>query len=62
MVEETKGCQKGEEVFLELRMVQINDVANENKELGVLSKERERENNKRFLVTQRKPKLKTLGD
>ena len=34
----------------------------ENKELGVLSKERERENNKRFLVTQRKPKLKTLGD
>ena len=33
----------------------------ENKELGVLSK-RERENNKRFLVTQRKPKLKTLGD
>ena len=48
--------------FLELRMVRINDVANENKELGVLSKERERENNKRFLVTQRKPKLKTLGD
>ena len=48
--------------FLELRTVQINDVANENKELGVLSKERERENNKRFLVTQRKPKLKTLGD
>ena len=35
---------------------------NENKELGVLSKERERENNKRFLVTQRKLKLKTLGD
>ena len=35
--------------------------ADENKELGVLSK-RERENNKRFLVTQRKPKLKTLGD
>ena len=35
--------------FLELRTVQINDVANENKELGVLSKEeRERENNKRF--------------
>ena len=62
MVEETEGCWKGEEVFLELRMVQINDVANENKELGVLSKERERENNKRFLVTQRKPKLKTLGD
>ena len=29
--------------FLELRMVRINDVANENKELGVLSKERERE-------------------
>ena len=29
--------------------------------LGVLSK-RERENNKRFLVTQRKLKLKTLGD
>ena len=48
--------------FLELRTVRINDVANENKELGVLSKERERENNKRFLVTQRKPKLKTLGD
>ena len=43
-------------------MVQINDVANENKELGVLSRERERENNKRFLVTQRKLKLKTLGD
>ena len=42
-------------------MVRIDDVANENKELGVLSK-RERENNKRFLVTQRKPKLKTLGD
>ena len=36
--------------------------SSENKELGVLSKERERENNKRFLVTQRKPKLKTLGD
>ena len=33
----------------------------ENKEVGMLSK-RERENNKRFLVTQRKPKLKTLGD
>ena len=62
MVEETEGCQKGEEVFLELRTVRINDIANENKELGVLSKERERENNKRFLVTQRKPKLKTLGD
>ena len=62
MVEETEGYRKGEEVFLELRTVRINDVANENKELGVLSKERERENNKRFLVTQRKPKLKTLGD
>ena len=37
-------------------------LSGENKELGVLSKERERENNKRFLVTQRKPKLKTLGD
>ena len=48
--------------FLELRTVRIDDVTNENKELGVLSKERERENNKRFLVTQRKPKLKTLGD
>ena len=47
--------------FLELRMVRINDVANENKEVSMLSK-RERENNKRFLVTQRKPKLKTLGD
>ena len=62
MVEETEGYRKGEEVFLELRTVRIDDVANENKELGVLSKERERENNKRFLVTQRKPKLKTLGD
>ena len=29
--------------FLELRTVRINDVANENKELSVLSKERERE-------------------
>ena len=29
--------------FLELRTVQINDVTNENKEFGVLSKERERE-------------------
>ena len=62
MVEETEGYRKGEEVFLELRTVRIDDVANENKELGVLSRERERENNKRFLVTQRKPKLKTLGD
>ena len=43
MVEEAEGCQKGEEVFLELRTVQIDDIANENKELGVLSKERERE-------------------
>ena len=50
--------------FLELRTVRIDDVANENRELGVLSREREREreNNKRFLVTQRKLKLKTLGD
>ena len=47
--------------FLELRTVRIDDVANENKEVSMLSK-RERENNKRFLVTQRKPKLKTLGD
>ena len=29
--------------FLELRTVRIDDVTNENKELGVLSKERERE-------------------
>ena len=29
--------------FLELRTVRINDVANENRELGVLSRERERE-------------------
>ena len=56
----THSCS--EEVFLELRTVRIDDVANENKELGVLSKERERENNKRFLITQRKLKLKTLGD
>ena len=48
--------------FLELGTVRIDDVANENRELGVLSRERERENNKRFLVTQRKLKLKTLGD
>ena len=66
MVEETEGCRKGEEVFfffLELRTVRIDDVANENRELGVLSRERERERvTKRFLVTQRKLKLKTLGD
>ena len=49
--------------FLELRTVRIDDVANENRELGVLSRERERERvTKRFLVTQRKLKLKTLGD
>ena len=34
--------------FLELRTVRIDDVANENKEFGVLSRERERENNERF--------------
>ena len=49
--------------FLELRTVRIDDVANENRELGVLSRERERERvTKDFLVTQRKLKLKTLGD
>ena len=57
-----KVVERVKKFFLELRTVQINDVANENKELGVLSKERERENNKRFLITQRKLKLKTLGD
>ena len=61
MVEKQKVVGRVKKFFLELRTVRIDDVANENKELGVLSK-RERENNKRFLVTQRKPKLKTLGD
>ena len=59
-----KVVRRVKKFFLELRTVRIDDVANENRELGVLSREREREreNNKRFLVTQRKLKLKTLGD
>ena len=38
-----KVVRRVKKFFLELRTVRIDDVANENRELGVLSRERERE-------------------